>query len=67
MRMTNDTIHRGRCALRRSREAPASIVHRSLNAMGSRTEGLFANEFRFTGDLTLAWRNFGVFVRGFNR
>ncbi|MBW2399098.1 MAG: DUF1302 family protein [Deltaproteobacteria bacterium] len=28
-------------------------------------QGVFANEFRFTGDLTLAWRNFGVFVRGF--
>ena len=28
-------------------------------------KGVFANEFRFTGDLTLAWRNFGVFVRGF--
>jgi hypothetical protein len=28
-------------------------------------QGVLANEFRFTGDLTLAWRNFGVFVRGF--
>jgi hypothetical protein len=65
--MTNNTIHRGRCAMRRSCEAPASIVHRSLNSMDSRTEGVFANEFRSTFDLTLAWRNFGVFVRGFNR
>jgi hypothetical protein len=30
-------------------------------------QGVFANEFRFTGDPILAWRNFGVFVRGFNR
>jgi hypothetical protein len=28
-------------------------------------KGLFANEFRFTGDLTLLWRNFGVVVRGY--
>jgi hypothetical protein len=27
--------------------------------------GVVANEFRFSGDLTLAWRNFGLFVRGF--
>jgi hypothetical protein len=28
-------------------------------------KGLFSNEIRLSGDLTLLWRNFGVFVRGF--
>jgi hypothetical protein len=27
-------------------------------------KGVVANEFRLSGDLTLSWRNFGVFVRG---
>jgi hypothetical protein len=28
-------------------------------------KGVFANELRLSADLTLAWRNFGAFIRGF--
>ncbi len=28
-------------------------------------KGVFSNEIRLSGDLTLVWQNFGVFVRGF--
>ncbi|MEA3275948.1 MAG: DUF1302 family protein [Pseudomonadota bacterium] len=28
-------------------------------------EGVFSNALRFNGDLTLAWRQFGAYIRGF--